>query len=89
MLDDRIAIDVLPATITVSTVTTEGAAKAILGAQSPSARVTWDDILCDPDIGLWKTLLFGDIDAVIETSSENKQAFCSRSRHPITEPTKL
>ncbi len=72
MLDDRIAIDVLPESITVAAVTPDTAAKAVLGAQSLPPRVLWDDILSDPDIGLWKSLLFGDIDAVIETSSENK-----------------
>ncbi|MCH8132285.1 MAG: hypothetical protein IIA30_07020, partial [Myxococcales bacterium] len=65
MLDDRIAIDVLPETISSCAVTPDTAVKAVLDRQSPPAPVVWDDILSEPDFGLWKSLLFGDIDAVI------------------------
>ena len=62
MLDDRISIDVLPAGIAVTAVTEENAAETILAHAGPGRRVPWDDILSDPDIGVWKSLLFDDIE---------------------------
>ena len=53
--------------------TGDDAAEAILEDRAKRPSVTWDDILCDVDKTLWKSLLFGDIDAVIKTSSENKK----------------
>jgi hypothetical protein len=73
MLEDRIAIDVLPSSIPTSAVTPGTAIKALHGAQSTPVRVGWDNILSEPDIGLWKSLLFGDMDAIIETPSEKKK----------------
>ena len=73
MLEDRIAIDVLPQGFTTEAVTNADAADAILrgrGSQSPAA---WDDILSDVDTALWKSLLFGDIDAIIETPEDPRQ----------------
>jgi hypothetical protein len=74
MLNDRIAIDVLPGSLTAAAVTPETAAEAVLGAQSPPPPVAWDEILSDPDIGLWKKLLFGDIDASAPVPKETEKA---------------
>ena len=74
MLDDRISIDVLPVALTATAVTPETAAKAVLDTQSPPPPVAWDEILSDPDIGLWKKLLFGDIDAAALRSKESEKA---------------
>ncbi|MDA1090651.1 MAG: hypothetical protein O3A85_10110 [Proteobacteria bacterium] len=73
MLEDRIAIDVLPPSIPSYAVTPDTAADAVLRPQSPPARVAWDDILRDPDIDLWKSWLFGDIDAINETPPKDNQ----------------
>jgi hypothetical protein len=74
MLEDRIAIDVLPVSLTAAAVTPETAAEAVLGAQSPPPPVAWDEILSDPDIELWKKLLFGDIDAAAPVPKETEKA---------------
>ena len=74
MLEDRIAIDVLPSGFETEAVTTEDAADAILDGQGGQPRAAWEDILSDPDTALWKSLLFSDIDAVMkppEDSPEN------------------
>ena len=64
MLEDRISIDVLPAGVTATAVTEENAVKTILAHTGPGRRVPWDDILSDPDIAVWKSLLFDDIEHV-------------------------
>ena len=69
MLEDRIAIDVLPRGFATEAVTSRNAADAILEGRGSRSPAAWDDILGDPDTALWKSLLFGDIDAVMETSS--------------------
>ena len=61
-LDDRISIDVLPSGFTTESVTGTNAAEAILEGRASSSLAAWDEIFSDPDIGLWKSLLFDDID---------------------------
>lgn len=72
MLEDRIAIDVLPAGYGAHAVTRENAADCILAGVAQPEPIAWDAILTDPDPGVWKMLLFGDIDTVI--ANETKQA---------------
>ena len=67
MLQDRVSIDVLPRGFTTEAVTDRDATEAILKGRASRPRAAWDEILADPDRSLWKSLLFGDIDAVIET----------------------
>jgi hypothetical protein len=73
MLEDRISIDVLPRGFTTEAVTVGDAAEAILQGRSSRSPAAWDDILSDVDRTLWKSLLFGDIDAVIETPKDSRQ----------------
>ena len=73
MLEDRIAINVLPSGFETRAVTLESVVDAVLevpGGQPPAA---WDDILSDPDTALWKSLLFGDIDALSKTLKDSPQ----------------
>lgn len=72
MLEDRIAIDVLPRGFKTEAVTAKEAADAILEGRGNRSTVAWDDILGDPDMGLWKSLLFGDIDAVTKTPEDSR-----------------
>jgi hypothetical protein len=67
MLEDRISIDVLPRGFTTEAVTADDAAEAILEGRGKHFTAAWDDILRDPDKTLWKSLLFGDIDALSKT----------------------
>jgi hypothetical protein len=62
ILDDRVAIDVLPKGFTTQTVTVTNAAEAIFEGMADNSPAAWDDIFSDPNIGLWKSLLFGDND---------------------------
>ena len=64
MLEDRIAIDVLPRGFETGAVTAENAVQVILQGGTGQGQAAWEDILSDPDTGLWKSLLFGDIDAI-------------------------
>ncbi|NQU59082.1 MAG: hypothetical protein HQ513_17760 [Rhodospirillales bacterium] len=77
MLEDRIAIDVLPAGYGAFAVTRESAAESVIGGAAKPERITWDDILSDPDWEVWKTLLSGDIDTALgnaaPSSNETKQ----------------
>ena len=73
MLDDRIAIDVLPSGFETEAVTTEDAAEAILKGQGRRTQAAWEDILSDPDTALWKSLLFGDIDAIMKTPEDSPE----------------
>ena len=73
MLEERIAIDVLPRGFTTEAVTAREAADAILEGRGSRSPAAWDDILGDPDMALWKSLLFGDIDAVIKTPEKPRQ----------------
>ena len=61
-LDDRIAIDVLPRGFSTQTVTVTNAAEAIFEGLAGISPAAWDNIFSDPNIGLWKSLLFGDND---------------------------
>jgi hypothetical protein len=74
-LDDRIAIDVLPAGVEAVAVTMETVADTILSGAALPERVPWDAVLSDPDYGLWQSLLFGDIDgagaAITETQTSS------------------
>lgn len=63
MLEDRIAIDVLPAGIEAPAVTLEDAAERVLASGGAAVPPAWDSVLAEPDISLWQRLLFGDIDA--------------------------
>jgi hypothetical protein len=71
MLEDRIAIDVLPSGFATQAVTN---ADAILESPSSPPAAAWDDILSDPDTTLWKSLLFGDIDDGIKTLEHSRQS---------------
>ena len=74
MADDRIAIDVLPTWVTAAAVTPEDAVEAILEGRAPHERVRREDILGEPDLGLWRRLLFGDMNGAATVTSETKQA---------------
>ncbi|MDA1091618.1 MAG: hypothetical protein O3A85_15085 [Proteobacteria bacterium] len=78
MLEDSIAIDVLPAGYGALAVTCESAAESVIGGAAKPEQIAWDDILCDPDWEVWKTLLSGDIDTApgnsAPSSNETKQA---------------
>jgi hypothetical protein len=62
ILEDRIAIDILPAIISVPNVTLETVEEHIIN-QSRSAPVDWGRVLAEPDMNLWHSLLFGDMHA--------------------------
>jgi hypothetical protein len=62
ILEDRIAIDILPASISVPNVTLENIEKHVIGQPRP-APVDWDRVLAEPDMNLWHSLLFGDMHA--------------------------
>jgi len=72
MQEDRISIDILPQGFTTEAVTAGNATEAILNDRGGRPRTAWDDILADPDRGLWKSLLFGDIDALTETPKDQQ-----------------
>jgi hypothetical protein len=63
MLDDRIAINILPDSIKVPGVTLSNVTEQVIGNVSPQL-VNWDTVLSEPEIKLWHTLLFGDISAI-------------------------
>jgi len=58
VLEDRVAIDILPADLSVPAVTPGGAAGKLRAAQAP-APLAWEQVLADPDYGLWRTLVRG------------------------------
>ncbi len=60
MLEDRIAINVLPDGAETCAVTLDDVVEKITAGNTPN-RLDWDVVLGDPDIKLWKKLLFGDI----------------------------
>jgi hypothetical protein len=62
ILEDRIAIDILPATISVPSVTLETIEEDVTD-QPRSTPVDWDCVLAEPDMNLWHSLLFGDMHA--------------------------
>ena len=62
ILEDRIAIDILPASISVPNVTLENIEKHVIGQPRP-APVDWDRVLAEPNMNLWHSLLFGDMHA--------------------------
>jgi hypothetical protein len=66
MLEDRIAIDILPAGANTPCVTLEDVAEQVTGKVPPMA-VNWDSVLAEPDINLWHSLLFGDMHALKDT----------------------
>ena len=74
MADDRIAIDVLPAGVTAAAVTSEDAVEAIFEGRAQNQRVRRDDIFAEPDMELWKRLLFGDLKGAATMANETKQA---------------
>ena len=71
MLEDRIAIDVLPRGFETETVTAENAVQAIMEAGNGQEQANWEDILSEPDTSLWNSLLFGDIDAVMNAPKDS------------------
>ena len=73
MLEDRVAIDVLPQGFETEAVTKEDAADAIFEGRSGPTRAAWEGILSEPDTVLWKSLLFGDIDAVMTAPKDSPQ----------------
>lgn len=62
IFDDLIAINVVPANITVQNVTLENLEKQLTNQVTPPA-VDWDQVLSEPDMKLWHSLLFGDMHA--------------------------
>jgi len=72
MLNDRIAIDILPAGVSVPGVTLDDVAEQVTG-KVPPPQVNWDSVLTEPDINLWHSLLFGDMHAINDIQEpENK-----------------
>ncbi len=63
MLEDRISIDILPAGITVPSVTLDNVTEKVSGNMR-SSPIDWDSILSEPNIKLWHSLLFNDIHAL-------------------------
>lgn len=74
MLEDRIAIDVLPAFIDAERVTAEDAADAVLAGRARPGAVEWDDVLSDPNYALWENLLFGEVATVLASPGLTKKA---------------
>jgi hypothetical protein len=74
MADDRIAIDVLPAGVTAAAVTLEDAVEVIFEGRTPNRRIRREDIFGEPDMELWKKLLFGDIKSAATMTDKTKQA---------------
>ncbi|MBT6825512.1 MAG: hypothetical protein HOA60_05175 [Rhodospirillales bacterium] len=72
MLDDRIAIDVLPANINVPGVTLDNITEQVTG-KIPPQSVNWDSVLTEPDIKLWHSLLFGDMHAINDVQESEKK----------------
>jgi hypothetical protein len=72
MLDDRIAIDILPAGIGVSGVTLDNVTEQVAG-KVPAPLVNWDSVLTEPNIKLWHSLLFGDMHAVKDVQEIEKK----------------
>jgi hypothetical protein len=72
MLDDRIAIDILPADINVPGVTLDDVTKQVTG-KVPVQPVNWDSVLTEPDIKLWHSLLFGDMHAINDLVNPEKK----------------
>lgn len=63
LLEDNIAIDVLPPGLPVETVDLEEVADRIehrLAGDNPVVRISWDSILSKPDTGFWRRLLATD-----------------------------
>ena len=58
MLDDRIAIDVLPQGISATAVTVDDAADRIAAREAEGA-LDWDDVLTDADPAFWRALVEG------------------------------
>ena len=70
LLEDNIAIDVLPPGLPVETVDLGDAAERIeqrLAGGKPAARIDWDSILSRPDTDFWRRLLGMDSFAAIST----------------------
>ena len=59
MLEDRIAIDILPAGTEATPVTSDGVMEALNSAARPR-RLEWESVLAPPDMELWHRLLSGD-----------------------------
>ena len=77
MLEDRIAIDILPQGVSAVAVTLGDAAEKIAGGGTPK-RLNWDRVLADPPMNLWQNLLFGDIPSAVDNpgglhSAENRK----------------
>jgi hypothetical protein len=72
MLDDRIAINILPAGIDTPIVTLDDVAEKVTG-KVPPLSTSWDSVLTEPDINLWHSLLFGDMHAIKDTQPPEKK----------------
>ena len=62
MLEDRIAIDVLPAEMEAQSVTIHTVSQ-IMDAPAKPERLAWERVLSHPDMGLWRRLLTNDMHA--------------------------
>jgi hypothetical protein len=59
MLEDRIAIDILPAVAEATPVTADGVVEALRSAARPR-RLEWESVFAPPDMELWRRLLSGE-----------------------------
>ncbi len=59
MLEDRIAIDILPAGVEATPVTRDGVVEAHNAAANPRP-LHWESVLAPPDMELWRRLLLGE-----------------------------
>lgn len=60
MLEDRIAIDVLPADVEAESVTADTVSQALKTPARPR-RLEWERVLAHPDMELWRRLLSNDM----------------------------
>ncbi len=62
ILDDRIAINILPASVNVPSITLEDV-EQMVRADTAIVSADWNQILAEPDMNIWHSLLFGDMHA--------------------------
>ncbi len=68
MLDDRIAIDVLPAKVESQSVVPGNVVEALEAAGAPEP-LEWESVLAHPDMGLWRRLLSNDMHSTSDDMS--------------------
>lgn len=70
MLEDRISVNVLPASVTVPAATLDDVATKVSEFRHPP-KVAWDSIFTDPVPTLWREWLFGDMHLGIRSETAN------------------